>query len=83
MSILLSVLQVILALVVFACAVLSNPHWSGYYGHRSRFDWTRYFDRPDDDGIIIIIQSGPSSANGTAAPNSSLPVTAGASQTAG
>ena len=96
MSILLSVLQVLLALVVFACAVLANPHWGGYYGPGPSFDWPRFrgrnYGRLDDDRIIIIIQDGPtsdlltpvpSSADPTAASTNTLPATTVASVTAG
>ena len=59
-NILLSVWQVLLALVAFACAVLASPHWREYYDNRREFERVglpiRYYGRPVDDRVIFVVE---------------------------
>ena len=77
----LSVLQVLLALVAFACAVLADPQrryrdrWHRLYWNR--YPPGRYYGRIDNQTIIVIIEDRrtTTAAPVTVAPTTAAPIT--------
>lgn len=84
----LSFLQVLLAFLAFASVVLADPHRGEPYGYRPGYDWRRipgrFYGRPDDPRIIVIIQQSPTTAASVnPAPSTAAPTAAPVSTDAG